>query len=104
MLTSIDMNKHAAALGQLGGRAGGAKGGRARALALSAERRREIAIGAAKSRWLAVQIVEAKKRLGPLAQQIDPGDLDLILRAIFRPFGDGRRFFLKEIGPDLHVF
>lgn len=40
-------NPHAAALGRLGGQ----KGGPARALKLSAERRREIAQKAAKARW-----------------------------------------------------
>ena len=40
-------NPHAAALGRLGG----LKGGPARARALSAARRREIAIGAARARW-----------------------------------------------------
>lgn len=42
-----DKNPHAAALGRLGGQ----KGGPARALKLSAERRREIAQKAAKARW-----------------------------------------------------
>lgn len=40
-------NPHAAALGRLGG----LKGGRARAAALSPERRREIAMVAARVRW-----------------------------------------------------
>jgi hypothetical protein len=40
-------NPHAAALGRLGG----LKGGRARASALSPQRRREIAIKAARTRW-----------------------------------------------------
>ena len=40
-------NPAAVALGKLGG----AKGGRARAKALSATRRREIALRAAKARW-----------------------------------------------------
>jgi hypothetical protein len=40
-------NPHAAALGRLGGM----KGGRARAAALSARRRREIAQKAARARW-----------------------------------------------------
>jgi hypothetical protein len=41
------VNPHAAALGRLGG----LKGGPARAAALSAKRRREIARGAARARW-----------------------------------------------------
>lgn len=40
-------NPHAVALGKLGGK----KGGKARAAALSPERRREIARKAARARW-----------------------------------------------------
>lgn len=40
-------NKHAVALGKLGGKVGGP----ARALSLSAKRRKEIATNAAKARW-----------------------------------------------------
>jgi hypothetical protein len=46
------MNAHAVALGRLGGLKGGAKGGRARAAALSPARRREISCQAAAARWL----------------------------------------------------
>jgi hypothetical protein len=42
-----ELNPHAAALGRLGG----LKGGPARAAALSAKRRREIARAAARARW-----------------------------------------------------
>lgn len=45
--TGTEKNPHAAALGRLGGQ----KGGPARALKLSAERRREIARKAAEARW-----------------------------------------------------
>ena len=61
-------------------------------------------MGAARSRWLAADVAQARKRLGSVADELDPGDLDLILRAILRPFGDGRRFFLREIGPGIRVF
>ncbi len=44
-------NVHAVELGRLGGKKGGPKGGRARAQALSPERRREIARLAASARW-----------------------------------------------------
>lgn len=44
-------NVHAVALGRLGGKKGGPQGGRARAVALSSERRREIACLAASARW-----------------------------------------------------
>lgn len=45
--TGTEKNPHAAALGRLGGQ----KGGPARALKLTAERRREIARKAAEARW-----------------------------------------------------
>lgn len=45
--TLAERNPHAAALGRLGG----LKGGPARASSLSAERRREIAMKAARIRW-----------------------------------------------------
>lgn len=44
-------NPAAVALGRLGGKAGGPKGGRARAAKLTPERRREIARKAARARW-----------------------------------------------------
>ena len=47
----VRKNPHAVALGRRGGLAGGRKGGVARALALSPERRREIARQAASARW-----------------------------------------------------
>ena len=50
MLSSMK-NVHAVALGRLGGIKGGPKGGRARALTLSSERRREISRLAASARW-----------------------------------------------------
>src|SRR5688572_10052135 len=46
-LTTANRNEHAAALGRLGG----LRGGPARAMALSPERRREIAVAAARARW-----------------------------------------------------
>jgi hypothetical protein len=35
---------------------------------------------------------------------MDPGDGDLIVRSILRPFGTGRRFFLRQIRPGVYVF
>jgi hypothetical protein len=55
-------NPHAVALGRLGGRAGGRQGGLARAAALTAERRREIARTGATARWRSDQ----PGRSGPL--------------------------------------
>lgn len=50
-VTIEQKNPHAAALGRLGGK----KGGPARALSLSAERRSEIARLAARARWAKVE-------------------------------------------------
>lgn len=48
-------NRHAVALGKLGGKAGGKKGGNARAKKLSKKRRVEIARIAATLRWARVR-------------------------------------------------
>jgi hypothetical protein len=45
-----------------------------------------------------------RRRLGPLLPDVDPGDLHAILVAILRPWGMGRRFFLKEVRPGVNVF
>lgn len=47
LLTEVEKNPHAVALGRLGG----LKGGKARAKKLTAERRKEIADKAIKARW-----------------------------------------------------
>ena len=52
----------------------------------------------------AFDIEEEKKRLAVLLPDIDPADLDLILHSLARPFGRGRRFFLREIRPGVRVF
>jgi hypothetical protein len=52
----------------------------------------------------AIDIAREKVRLARLLPDIDPGDLDLILRSLARPFGSGRRFFLREIRPGVRVF
>lgn len=51
-----------------------------------------------------LRIQTAKHRLAPLLPEIDPGDLDLILRSLSRPFGQGRRFFLRQLRPGVYVF
>jgi hypothetical protein len=53
---------------------------------------------------LAKQIEEAKKRVAPLLPDMDPSDLDLIISSLLRPFGSGRRFFLREVKPGVYVF
>ncbi|MES1208606.1 MAG: hypothetical protein ABUS79_21920 [Pseudomonadota bacterium] len=50
------------------------------------------------------RVEEAKKRVGPRLPDVDPSDLDLILMSLLRPFGSGRRFFLREIRPGVRVF
>ena len=42
---------------------------------------------------------EAKRRVAARVSDMDPGDVDLILRSLLRPFGTGRRFFLRELRP-----
>jgi hypothetical protein len=49
-------------------------------------------------------LMAAKLRLQPLFPDMDPGDLDLILTSLLRPFGSGRRFFLREVRPGVRVF
>jgi len=53
---------------------------------------------------LAKQIEEAKSRVAPLLPDMDPGDLDLIISSLLRPFGNGRRFFLRQVKPGVYVF
>jgi hypothetical protein len=51
-----------------------------------------------------IDVEKEKRRLARLLPDIDPGDLDLILHNLARPFGSGRRFFLREIRPGVRVF
>ena len=50
------------------------------------------------------RLAEAKLRIAHLVGDLDPGDVDLILRSLLRPFGSGRRFFLRELRPGVFVF
>jgi len=50
------------------------------------------------------ELATTVRRLQPLFPDIDPGDLDLILTSLLRPFGSGRRFFLREVRPGVRVF
>lgn len=50
------------------------------------------------------RLEEAKRRIAAQVADLDPGDVDLILRSILRPFGTGRRFFLRELRPGVFVF
>jgi hypothetical protein len=93
-------NPHAVALGRLGGRKGGAAGGRGRAEALSARRRVEIARGAALSRW-----GRLPERLRPLFPGYDfeqlrlPDHLDLVvLHVLTRGGEEDRRWLVRRFG------
>ena len=52
----------------------------------------------------AADLARDKRRIGVLLPDIDPGDLDLILTSLARPFGSGRHFFLREISPGVRIF
>jgi len=57
-----------------------------------------------KSLSLAKQIAEAKRRVAPMLPDMDPADLDLTISSMLRPFGSGRRFFLRQVKPGVYVF
>jgi hypothetical protein len=50
------------------------------------------------------RVEDAKRRIASQVSDLDPSDLDLIVRSILRPFGSGRRFFLRQIRPGVYVF
>ena len=93
-------NPHAVALGRLGGLKGGPAGGRARATALSARRRAEIARDAALSRW-----GRLPERLRPLfpGYEFDhlkvPDHLDLVMLHVLTRGGDeDKRWLVRRFG------
>lgn len=47
----------------------------------------------------AAQVRETYEALAPLLPDIDPGDLLVIVSSVLRPFGTGRRFFLRPLAP-----
>jgi hypothetical protein len=55
-------------------------------------------------RTMMEDLAATKRRLQRLLPDMDPGDLDLILTSLLRPFGSGRRFFLREVRPGVRVF
>jgi hypothetical protein len=65
-------------------------------------RRRRAARPAARS--LAARIEATKGLVAARLSDMDPGDLDLIVSSLLRPFGTGRHFFLREIRPGVRVF
>ena len=59
---------------------------------------------ASNTNTLDADLARDKQRIGLLLPDIDPGDLDLILTSLTRPFGSGRHFFLREISPGVRIF
>jgi hypothetical protein len=53
---------------------------------------------------LLARVQKEQARLAPLLPEIDPGHLNAILVAIFRPWGMGRRFLLRHVRPGVNVF
>ena len=53
---------------------------------------------------LVAKVQQEQARLAPLLPDIDPGDLNSILVAIFRPWGMGRRFFIRRLPSGANVF
>lgn len=53
---------------------------------------------------LARRVAELRDQLQPQLPDMDPGDLVLILTSLLRPFGTGKRFFLRPNGRGGHVF
>ena len=66
-----------------------------RALCIAADRRASS---------LTARIEAAKALVAPQLPDVDPADLDLILSSMLRPFGSGRRFFLRQVRPGVYVF
>lgn len=53
---------------------------------------------------LAREIERLRAELAPALPDVDPGDLILILQAVLRPFGTGRRYFLRKRPTGGYVF
>ena len=49
------------------------------------------------------RLLAARDRLADRFADMDPGDLLLVLACLLRPPGLGRRFFLRELRPGVHV-
>ena len=71
-----------------------------RSRALSCERMREDS----SPEQLVARIEALRARVAPQFPDMDPGDLLLILESLCRPFGSGRRIFLREREPGVYVF
>ncbi|HJZ84118.1 MAG TPA: hypothetical protein VKN99_03065 [Polyangia bacterium] len=53
---------------------------------------------------LVKEIEAARDRVAPLVPDIDPADLLSILQCLLSPPGAGRRFFIREIAPNVFAF
>ncbi len=53
---------------------------------------------------LLARVEKEQARLAPLLPDMDPGDLNSILVAMFRPWGMGRRFLIRQVRPGVNVF
>ncbi len=49
------------------------------------------------------RLLAARDRLAPRFPDLDPGDLLLILKALLRPPGSRRRYFLRKVRPGVYV-
>jgi hypothetical protein len=49
------------------------------------------------------EVEDARRRLGPRVADMDPGDVILILQSLLRPWGTGRRYFLRQVKPGVYV-
>ena len=50
------------------------------------------------------QVEMERRRLAPILPDVDPADLHSILVGILRPWGLGRRFFIKQVRPGVNFF
>jgi hypothetical protein len=66
-------------------------------------RARRLRADARSASRLARRLLRERDRVAPLVPDIDPGDLLMILNARLRPFGHGRRLFLRQIRPGVYV-
>ena len=48
-------------------------------------------------------VEDARRRLGAHIADIDPGHVVLILQALLRAPGTGRRYFLRQVAPGVYV-
>ena len=52
---------------------------------------------------LVQDVEDARRQLGGRVADMDPGDVILILQSLLRPWGTGRRYFLRQVAPGVYV-